>query len=104
MFFLDPAFLKAAAERALKSAAQAVLLTIGADQLDAFNADWQGFVSVAVGAAVLSLLTSIGSGFVGERETPSVAGETLTHPRAPYTPGPDELAVDDDRPAPDAGA
>lgn len=84
MFFLDTQFLKAAGERALKSAAQAVLLMIGADQLDALSADWQGMASVAAGAAVLSLLTSIGSGFVGGG-TPSVGGEALL-PKGTETP------------------
>lgn len=98
MFFTDWQFVKAALERAVKSACQAVLLVIGADQLDAFHADWQGFASAAAGAFVLSLLTSVGSGLVGERETPSVVGETLAPRREPKAFGPDELAVDDERP------
>lgn len=92
MFFLDPQFLKAATERAVKTAAQTVVVSIGADQvLDAFSADWETLGSVALGGLVLSYLTSFASGLVGERETPSVVGETLAQPREPYVPGPDDM-------------
>lgn len=99
MFFLDPQFLKAATERAVKTAAQTVVVSLGADQmLDAFHADWETLGGVTLGGLVLSYLTSFASGMVGERETPSVVGETLASPQEPQAFGPDELAVDDDRP------
>ena len=52
-------FWAVAFDRAIRTAAQAALLTIGADRLDAFAADWRTIASMAVGGAVLSLLTSI---------------------------------------------
>lgn len=55
------AFWRDAIERAVKTAAQFALGAIGADQLDVVSADWGGIVSLAVGGAVLSILTSIGS-------------------------------------------
>ena len=54
-------FLKAALERALRSAAASVLsiLVVGDGVLDAFNVDWQTAGGVALGAAVVSVLMSI---------------------------------------------
>lgn len=52
-------FWQSAGERAVKTAAQAALATIGADSLDALSVDWVGIASVSLGGAVLSLLTSL---------------------------------------------
>ena len=55
-------FWRAAAERALKSAAQgAILAGVGAAGFDAFDADWLAIAGASAGMAALSLLTSIGS-------------------------------------------
>ena len=54
-------FILETVERAVKSAAQAALLVIGADQLDALSADWGNVASFAVGGFVLSVLTSVAS-------------------------------------------
>lgn len=61
------AFWKAAAERAVKTAAQAAVLAVGADSLaaNALVFDWQAMGGFALGGAVLSLLTSVGSGLNG---------------------------------------
>lgn len=92
MFFLDPQFLKAATERAVKTAMQSVLLFLGVDLaggigsaggFNALEADWLQMGGVALGGLVLSYVFSLASGFVGERETPSVTGETLTEPSEP---------------------
>lgn len=58
---LTAAFWKAAAERAVKTFAQALLatLTLSSAPLDVLAINWVGVVSVAVGATVLSLLTSL---------------------------------------------
>jgi hypothetical protein len=58
---LTAAFWKAAAERAVKTFAQALLatLTLSSGPLDVLAINWVGVVSVAVGATVLSLLTSL---------------------------------------------
>ncbi|WP_067428395.1 holin [Nocardioides jensenii] len=46
-------------DRAAKTAAQSALLTIGADQINALHADWQLVGGMALGGAVLSLLTTL---------------------------------------------
>lgn len=58
------AFWKAAAERAVKTAAQGALLSIGATSIavNAFAVDWPQVGGFALGAAALSILTSVGSG------------------------------------------
>lgn len=94
MFFLDSQFLKAAFERAVKTVAQAVIALLVADHVaGVLDVDWLAVGSAAGLAGLMSLLTSVASGYVGERETPSVGGETLTSPREPYAPGPDDLGV-----------
>lgn len=55
-------FWKATAERAIKSAAQGVVLLIGGDVVfNAFEFNWEQAGGIALGAAALSALTSIGS-------------------------------------------
>jgi hypothetical protein len=50
-----------AAERAVKTAAQAALLVLGQDALgfDVMSADWSAVIGFAAGGALLSFLTSI---------------------------------------------
>jgi hypothetical protein len=57
------AFWKAAAERAAKTFAQSLLatLTLASTPVDVLHTDWLGVLSVAVGATVLSVLTSLTS-------------------------------------------
>ena len=59
-------------ERAVKSAAQAVILVLGAGQVDALTVDWGTAGGFAAGAFVLSALTSIVSAGVGPEDSPSV--------------------------------
>ncbi|QDF19765.1 hypothetical protein QEH38_gp33 [Mycobacterium phage LilSpotty] len=67
-------FWKDAVERALKSAAQAVILALGGDLADFWSLDWKNVAGVALGGAGLSLLTSIGSDVlpVGNKGTASL--------------------------------
>lgn len=66
-------FWKQAAERAVKSAAQAALgLWVGDQVFNAWQADWAKAGGVAAGAVVLSLLTSAASAGVGQPGSPSV--------------------------------
>lgn len=59
-------FWKDAAERAVKSAAQAVVLVFTGDQVfDAWHADWAGVGGVVLGAVVLSVLSSLVSSRMG---------------------------------------
>lgn len=46
-------------DRAVRTAAQSALLTIGADQINAFDADYKTVLGMALGGAVLSVLTSL---------------------------------------------
>jgi len=48
-------------ERAVKTAAQAALLVIGADQANVLTLDWQNVAGFAGGGFVLSVLTSLAS-------------------------------------------
>ncbi len=65
-------WLKDAAERALKSAAQSALLIIGGNQLDVLHADWKVMLGAAGGGFVLSVLTSVISAGVGNSGTASL--------------------------------
>lgn len=67
-------FWKATAERALKSAAQAIIgLMVGDTVFDIWQADYKKALGVAVGAAVLSVLTSVVSAPVGsDKDSPSL--------------------------------
>lgn len=66
-------WLRDAIERALKSAAQAIVLALGASQgFDLFAADLQNVASLAAGAAVLSVLTSVISSPFGVRGSASL--------------------------------
>ena len=72
-------FWQAAAERALKSAAQgAILAGVGAVGFDAFTADWASIGGAALGMGLLSLLTSIGSDALTGDGPSLTDAETLT--------------------------
>lgn len=68
-------FWTAALERATKSAAQAAILVIGADQLNVLSVDWLELGGFALGGFVLSVLTSVGSDAVTRSDGPSLANE-----------------------------
>ena len=64
-----PEFLKDAVERALRTAAQALIAFFGADVTGVLAVDWKAAFSVAAGAAVVSLLTSVVASGVGTKGT-----------------------------------
>lgn len=66
------AFWKDAGERAVKSAAQAAVLALGGDALNAWSIDWQTTSGLGLGGAALSLLTSVASAGVANRGTASL--------------------------------
>jgi hypothetical protein len=67
-------FWTAAGERAVKTLAQTAVALLAGDGVGLLDVDWLRIGSVAGLAAVLSLLTSIGSAQVRD-DTPSLAGE-----------------------------
>lgn len=64
-------FITDAAERAIKTFAQTLLAYFGADALDVLQANWPNALSVALGAVVLSALTSLLSLKLGNSGTAS---------------------------------
>ena len=58
-------FWRAAAERAIKTGAQSVLTAyfVGDVALNAFEADWVNMGGIGLGGVVLSVLTSLASGY-----------------------------------------
>ncbi|WP_420124379.1 holin [Nakamurella sp.] len=67
-------FWKATGERAVKSAAQALLIYFGGDAVfNAWQTDWPAAGGIASGAVVLSVLTSLVSAKLsGEPDSPSL--------------------------------
>ena len=63
---MTKAYALAVLERAVKTAAQSALLVLGADQINAMNAQWVDVGGFALGGFALSVLTSLAtSGFGG---------------------------------------
>lgn len=85
-------FWKGAAERAVKTAAQAVVLLFlaGDHAVNAFSVDYGQAAGFALGAAVLSILTSLISANIGPSDSPSVVN---TEPA--ITPAEEAEAVKD---------
>lgn len=71
----EPAFLKAAAERAVKTFVQTLLALVGTDAAGVLTAELGTSIQVAGVAALMSLLTSFGSSSFGNAG-PSLLGET----------------------------
>jgi len=82
-------FWQQSTERALKTFIQVFCTMLGADHFSILNAPWMTALSAAALAALLSLLTSLASEPVGERQTPNCAlprlrdrgRRALPHPR-----------------------
>ena len=65
-------FWRDAFERAVKTAAQAVVVVLGAEVANVFEVNWTETAGLALGAAALSVLTSIASAPFGDKETASL--------------------------------
>jgi len=61
-----------AGERAVKTFAQTAVALIGAGVLNVLTTDWQQLIGVSLGAAVLSILTSVASAKVHDDDSPSL--------------------------------
>lgn len=64
-------FIKDTAERAIKTVAQTAAALLVGDGVGILNVDWSSVGSVAGLAGIVSVLTSIGSGYVGD-DSPSL--------------------------------
>jgi hypothetical protein len=71
-FWLD------AAERAIKTFAQTMIAFLGADAFNVIDADWTEALSIALGAVVLSVLTSLLSIKLGGNGTASATNAVVT--------------------------
>ena len=58
-----------AAERTIRTIAQSLLALMGTDALGIVGLDWMQMGSVAIGAGLMSLLTSIVASGVGDKGT-----------------------------------
>lgn len=67
------AFWRDASERAYKSAAQAAILAIGGGAINVLTLDWATVAGASGGGLLLSLLTSIASAGITQRDTASLA-------------------------------
>ena len=70
-------FLRAVAERAIKTLCQTAAAIIVAAGVGLVGADWISIISVAGMAAFVSVLTSVASGAVTESGSPSLSVESL---------------------------
>lgn len=70
-------YLKALAERAVKTFCQALVAVLGAGATDLLSVGWGQALSVAGMAALLSVLTSVASAGFGNGDGPSLTGERL---------------------------
>jgi r1t holin len=75
--FSDPAFWKAAGERALKTFAQSLIAYIGVGAVGVLHLNWTVALEVSATATLLSLLTSIVSANLGTNDGPSLTSERL---------------------------
>lgn len=84
---MNTAYLKAVAERAVKTFAQTelALLTAGSSVVNVIHIEWQDSLGISGGAALISVLTSIASGF-GPGEGPSAVGAEVLPPKPVEVP------------------
>ena len=75
--YATPAFWTAAAERALKTFAQAAIALLGVDTFGLLDVDWVAVTSASGLAALISLLTSIATAGVRSDGSLSLAGEVI---------------------------
>lgn len=77
MSYFVVGFWRDSVERAIKSAAQGMILTFGASDagpVDLFHLDFKVLLGAGAGMAVLSVLTSVASKPLGsDKESPSLA-------------------------------
>ncbi len=65
-------FLKDTAERAVKTFAQSMVAVMTAGATGVLDVDWMNALSVSLLATLVSVLTSLGSGYVGDDSASAV--------------------------------
>jgi hypothetical protein len=65
-------FWRSAGERSIRAAASAMLALLGTGMLNILQIDWTGLLSVGLGAALVSFLTSIAASEIGDKGTTSI--------------------------------
>lgn len=78
-------YLRQVGERAVKSAAQALIGLWALDQFNTLTADWTLAFGVATGAAALSIATSLATAGFGEKDSPSAIA-VASRPPEPAKP------------------
>jgi Putative lactococcus lactis phage r1t holin len=73
-------FWQCSLERAMKTFCQTLVAILGAGSVGLLNADWTTSLSTAGMAALLSVLTSVGSVPVGRPGSPSLVGAIQPQP------------------------
>lgn len=83
-------------ERGLKTAAQAALLSIGAQTitLNAFHTDWLTVAGFSLGGFILSLITSLASQPIGNKYTASIVNGVTSKPVTTVEPVPVATTAD----------
>ena len=99
MTYTSPAFWTATAERAIKTAAQSVITLIGTDAVGILALDWAQILSVTATMTLLSVLTSVASGPIGEPGPGMMSGEIIDQsvPLQDPTDFEEEQASDQDK-------
>lgn len=88
MAFLNTEFAVETADRAIKSFAQGIVLYAGGGEalIDAFAFDWAEALGFGLGAAALSVVTSLASGSIFKRRATASAASMLPPPPLPKAP------------------
>jgi hypothetical protein len=68
-------FWKSATERSIKTLAQSLIALLTAGSANLLEVDWAAALGVSLGAALLSLLTSLGSAGVTKTDSPSLVDD-----------------------------
>lgn len=79
MTVFSKAFWKGTAERVVATAAQAAILSIGADQLNVLEGDLAVHAGFAAGGALLALLKALAARWTNDPESPSLVDLSGRH-------------------------
>lgn len=74
-------FWKAIAERAVSTAAQAAVLALGADAVNALSVDWLDVAGFAAGGFTLSVLKGLAANAITGGDGPGLTGAETLGPR-----------------------